>query len=102
MEGRLWSVFEIFFNNLLKKSNDDPFLSCLSLLDTLKSNELKYRPENIQNIVALFIGKLPSLCNTDRKGKERLSVSDILLQAMKINSGLLPSIFETISIKHLN
>ncbi|CAI2375501.1 unnamed protein product [Moneuplotes crassus] len=102
LEGKIWTTFEAFFNNILKKAQTDPFLSCLSLLDTLKSNKLRYNPEKVKNIVSLFLGKLPSLSNTDRKVKERLSVSDVLTQSMKVNSQLIPTIFETICIKHLN
>jgi len=102
LDGKLWSVFETLFNTLLKKIQNDPFLSCLSLIDTLRNNTTKYNPENLQNIFSLFIGKLPSLGNNEREVKERLQVSDILIQAMKINTAFLPIIFETISIKHLN
>lgn len=101
-DGKIWSVFETYFNSILKKSENDPTICCLSLLSSLKEANLTHSVENMKNIVSLFIGKLPSLSNSDRAPKERLKVSEILTQALKIHQALIPTIFETIIIKHLN
>jgi hypothetical protein len=101
-ECKIWGVFESYFSTMLKKSETDPFVCCLSLIDSLKSTNIDSLLPNLHSIISLFIGKLPSLSNTDRTNKERLQVSDILQQSLKIHQVLVPSIFESIVIKHLN
>ena len=102
LDGKIWSVFETYFNNLLKKSQNDPSVCCLVMIDALRQHSHHQDFTSVKNIVSLFIGKLPSFSNTDRTSKERLKVNDILTQALKIHPSLVPAIFETIMIKHLN
>ena len=100
--GKIWNFFELYFSQALLKVENDPFIGAKSLLDALNAKPSEINYELVKGICCIFVGKLPSLSNTDRTNKDRLKVHELMIQFWRINISLVPSIFETIIVKHLS
>ena len=99
--GKIWNLFELYFSEILGKSENDSLTGWTTLLLALKETKNSFNFLNIKTICSIFIGKLPSLSNTDRVNKDRLRIHELIIEFLRIDSSLIPTIFETIIVKHL-